>query len=584
MKKIKAFLIMLFITLALTLPASAVLALEININPNLADPNKALSTIYISRHEVIKAIPIYRALRTYGDWRDAKGCHLYTVNQDEFNYWMSTGKLADDGFAGYISPVPLPYTVPMWNMVKNHLEQYFVTSEANRDYVIGKYGYEDYGIIGYVVPLEDTDHGNTQMYQWYHGASQNMLGQAIWNADHYYNWAVGYIDNYKYEGPQFRHWLDASVLQEIDVLTPKGGEGLPAGSKADIKWSTLIPGGNVSLYYSTDGGATWGVIQEGLDNTGVYAWTVPNEVTTKAIVEARWTYAGIDANCFDQSDKYFAINASSATLPGNSLIKKVEYSLLPLLSAPSGLTTSSGPWQKQPALYWKDNASNETGYLIERKEAGGSFAKLTQVAANTAKYVDNSAKTGVKYVYRVKAVNSFTSSNYSNEAAGSVFTMPEIQLQSGQENKQSSVETGQVIMLFTLDQNTYTVNGATQTMDTSPVVLEGRTLLPIRFAADPLGAVTAWDGNENKVTVTLGATKLELWIGSNTALINGETVLIDPNNPEVKPLVLNDRTMLPVRFVAEKLGCDVEWIQESSQIKVSYPSNYLDPQPEPPME
>jgi hypothetical protein len=211
--------------------------------------------------------------------------------------------------------------------------------------------------MGYVVALDDTGHGNTQMFQWYKGASQNMVGQAIWNADHYYNWAVGYIDNYKYDGPQFRMWLDEAVLQEINVLSPNGGETLSAGSKTDIKWSTLISGGNVSLYYSTDGGSTWGVIQEGLDKTGVYSWVVPDEVTTKAIVEARWTYEGIDANCFDQGDKYFAIK-SSTTITGSTLVKKLEYSMLPLLSAPSGLTTSSGPIQKKPALYWKDNATN----------------------------------------------------------------------------------------------------------------------------------------------------------------------------------------------------------------------------------
>lgn len=572
MRKIKAAITMGLIMVALALTTNTAAALEIN--PKLTIPNKTLPAIFISRHEVIKAIPIYRALRTYGDWRDAKGCHLYTVNQDEFNYWMSTGKFNNDGIAGYISPVPLPYTVPMWNMVKNHLEQYFLTSEASRDYVIGKYGYEDYGISGYVVALDDTDHGNCQMFQWYHGASQNAVEQAVWNADHYYNWAVGNISNYKYEGPQFRIWTDASVLQEIMLLSPNGGESLTAGSKVDIKWSTLIPDGSVNLYYSTDGGNSWGIVREGLDNTGVYTWMIPNEVTSQAIIEARWIYAGIDANCFDQSDKYVAIKASSVILPGNIFIKKVDYAMLTLLSAPSGLTTSSDIWQKQPALYWNDNATNETGYIIERKEVGSSFSKLTQVAANTTKYIDSSAKTGVKYVYRLKAIRNLTSSSYSNEASGSVFALPDVQLPSlpsEEEAEEPDAESGSVSMLFTLNQKTYAVNGVNRAMDTSPVSIEGRTLLPILFAADPLGADTVWDGKESKVTVTLGTNKIELWIGSNTAMINGKAVLIDPSNPQVKPLILNSRTMLPMRFVTEKLGCDVEWIPAFNQIRVNYP-------------
>lgn len=111
-------------------------------------------------------------------------------------------------------------------------------------------------------------------------------------------------------------------------------------------------------------------------------------------------------------------------------------------------------------------------------------------------------------------------------------------------------------------------------------------MLPIRFAADPLGAVTAWDGNVRKVTVNLGETKLELWIGKNAALLNGAAIQIDPANPEVKPLIINDRTMLPMRFVAEKLGCSVEWLPDTKQIKVDYSGTgtWLDPQPEPPIE
>ncbi len=83
--------------------------------------------------------------------------------------------------------------------------------------------------------------------------------------------------------------------------------------------------------------------------------------------------------------------------------------------------------------------------------------------------------------------------------------------------------------------------------------------------------------------MTLGSIKLELWIGNNTALVNGKETLIDPENPDVKPILINSRTMLPMRFVAEKLGCDVQWLPKDRQVKVDYTGNYLDPQPEPPM-
>ncbi len=573
MKKIKSVLVMLLIGLLLVGPVNTASALT----PILINPNLTLPDIFFSRHEVIKAIPVYRALV-------ANKLHWYTTNEDEFNYWISRSKINNDGIAGFISPVPLPYTVPMWNMVKKSVEQYFVTSEAARDYVIGKYGYQDCGIMGYVVALDDTAHGNAQMYQWYRGATDNYITdlndlygiENDWDADHYYNSGVGYLGSYEYQGPQFRIWSDASTLQEINVLSPNGGESLTGGTKVDIKWNTLIPGGSITLAYSLDPAQGWTVLAENLENNSSYSWTVPNSPTSKAIVEARWTYEGIDANCFDQSDKYFSIKTGSGT-PINwlSTMKPVGLQYLFAPAAPTNLAVTSNLLQKQPKLYWKDNSANESAFVVERKPAGGSYTKLAQVAANQTQYVDTSAAAGQAYNYRVKAINGTVSSGYSNEVAGSAYAALEV--------KPPKPGTGAVSMLFTLDSSTYTVNGVMKAMDVSPASINGRTMLPIRFAADPLGAQTVWDGNQNKVTVTLGDTKIELWIGSNTAKINGAATLIDPNNPDVKPLIMNSRTMLPMRFVTEKLGCTVEWIPLGSQIKVDHPGPYLNPQPEPPI-
>jgi hypothetical protein len=233
--------------------------------------------------------------------------------------------------------------------------------------------------------------------------------------------------------------------------------------------------------------------------------------------------------------------------------------------------------QPQPRLYWKDNSVNETGFVIERKASGGSYKQLANLDADQTQYTDSTAESGITYCYRVKAVNGSLSSGYTNEAIESYYSIPEVP-----KVETPDSDTSQVSMVFTLNKNYYTVNEVTKSMDVSPILFNGRTLLPIRFAADPIGAETAWDGNERKVTVTLGTTKLELWIGSNKALFNGTSILIDPDNPDVMPLIINSRTMLPMRFVTEKLGCDVEWVPADKQIKVNYHPNYLNPQPEPP--
>ena len=110
-------------------------------------------------------------------------------------------------------------------------------------------------------------------------------------------------------------------------------------------------------------------------------------------------------------------------------------------------------------------------------------------------------------------------------------------------------------------------------MDTAPFIMEDRTLLPIRYVAEELGARVEWDNDERKVTITLEGTRIELWIERNYAMVDGLYRAIDEYNPNVKPIiVLPGRTMLPLRFIAENLGCQVEWDPARSEVTVIYPA------------
>ncbi|WP_020597374.1 cellulose binding domain-containing protein [Spirosoma panaciterrae] len=82
-----------------------------------------------------------------------------------------------------------------------------------------------------------------------------------------------------------------------------------------------------------------------------------------------------------------------------------------LLNAPTNLSLSGNA---QPVLTWSDNASNETGFTIQRKPAGGSFANLATVAANITTFTDLNAQPGITYTYRVYASNDGGKSAYSN--------------------------------------------------------------------------------------------------------------------------------------------------------------------------
>lgn len=107
------------------------------------------------------------------------------------------------------------------------------------------------------------------------------------------------------------------------------------------------------------------------------------------------------------------------------------------------------------------------------------------------------------------------------------------------------------------------VNGSNIIMDVAPYIKAGRTYVPVRYLGDALGATTAWDAATKTVTVTKGDKTVVLVIGSTIAKVNGADVQMD-----VAPEIVNGRTMLPARWVAEGLGYQVGWNAALQQVVI----------------
>jgi hypothetical protein len=112
---------------------------------------------------------------------------------------------------------------------------------------------------------------------------------------------------------------------------------------------------------------------------------------------------------------------------------------------------------------------------------------------------------------------------------------------------------------------------------TYPIIIKGSTLCPIRAIIEALGGDIAWNGSEQKATLTLKNLKLELWINKKTAKVNGKI-----KNLSVAPQIINGRTMLPVRFVSEELGCKVDWDSIYQLITIEYSLKEKPPEGEKP--
>jgi N-acetylmuramoyl-L-alanine amidase CwlD len=116
--------------------------------------------------------------------------------------------------------------------------------------------------------------------------------------------------------------------------------------------------------------------------------------------------------------------------------------------------------------------------------------------------------------------------------------------------------TGQVVHL--------TLNGEALDSDVPAFLRGGRTMVPVRLITQALGADVQWFGETNEVALSLNGSTVLLKIGSAQAQVNGETVtLYDAVPAMVAKYQGIERTMVPLRFVSEQLGCQVEWIQSS---------------------
>jgi len=107
---------------------------------------------------------------------------------------------------------------------------------------------------------------------------------------------------------------------------------------------------------------------------------------------------------------------------------------------------------------------------------------------------------------------------------------------------------------MTIDSLTAYVNGESKTLDAAPIIRNSRTMLPVRFVAENLGAEVGWDDATKTVSVKSADTTIEIVIGAATAKVNGAEIALDS-----PAFIENSRTYLPVRVVAENLGATVSW-------------------------
>ncbi len=100
------------------------------------------------------------------------------------------------------------------------------------------------------------------------------------------------------------------------------------------------------------------------------------------------------------------------------------------------------------------------------------------------------------------------------------------------------------------------------TIEAPPFINDsGRTMVPVRAISDAFGAQTGWNAEKREVSVVNGDKEIKLTIDSQTAYVNNSAITLD-----CVPVIVNDRTFVPLRFIGEAFSYNVNFAPSTRQV------------------
>jgi len=110
------------------------------------------------------------------------------------------------------------------------------------------------------------------------------------------------------------------------------------------------------------------------------------------------------------------------------------------------------------------------------------------------------------------------------------------------------------------------INDKTVKLDAAPKIVNGRTLVPLRFVAEAFGAEVKWNPVFKLVIIKLGDKEIILQIGTGYASVNGVKYNLD-----TAPSISSGVTFVPIRFISDALNASVEWDEKTKTVTIVYP-------------
>lgn len=122
----------------------------------------------------------------------------------------------------------------------------------------------------------------------------------------------------------------------------------------------------------------------------------------------------------------------------------------------------------------------------------------------------------------------------------------------------------QIVVVLTIGETAATINDVPTEIGSNPVYLSsGNAMIPLRFLAEAFDADVGWDEKTSEITITVGDKVIVVRVGNRIAIVDGEVVEM-PVTPEIK----SGATFVPLRFITESFGCQLEVV--GKKITITY--------------
>ncbi len=343
--------------------------------------------------------------------------------------------------------------------------------------------------------------------------------------------------------------------------------------------SSALPGGKVTAYYSnasTLSNAWIGLYRTGAEDTAYIMWDYTDGNTSGSYEVTLPSETGTYEFRIFNDFGYTRLATSSPIVVGSTVVPTTTPAPTPTPTlTPTPVPTTIAPPTTtivQPEVFdsgvrlsWP-SSSNAIGYRLFRSTLPyDDGISVTDFYLTSISYADVNVEPNTTYYYTV----------YPVLAEADPYQGIEESL--GSEIATYTITTGSKVIsgifknfiMLQLDNPYLTKNGIKEEIDpgkgTAPMILSGRTVVPIRAIVEAMGGNITWDGNTRKITLSARGNVVEMWVDKKDLFINGVKSTMD-----VAPTIVNGRTFVPVRFAAENLNCKVDWINSTKEAIIVY--------------